>query len=66
MPNWPAVKLTDSVVGIDVHTTAVRLQQMGLSATGAMQVLRGQPVTLDADRNIIAKIVMVAVSRDMK
>jgi hypothetical protein len=66
MPNWPAVKLTDAVVGVDIHTTAARLQQTGLSPLGAMQVLRGEPVTLVADRNIIAKIVTVAVSREIK
>jgi hypothetical protein len=66
MPTWPAAKLMDAVVGVDVHTTAARLQQMGLSTLGAMQVLSGQPITLAADRNVVAKIVAIAVSREIQ
>ena len=62
MPTWPATKLTDTVLGVDIHSVTARLQEMGLSALGALQLLRGQPVTLVADRGMLAKIVMATIS----
>ena len=64
MPNFPAVKLTDQIIGIDVHaaTHLFRLTQLGLSSLGATQVLRGQPITSAADRSMVARIVAWAIS----
>jgi hypothetical protein len=62
MPTWPATKLTDTVLGLDIHSVTARLQEMGLSALGALQLLRGQPVTVVADRDILAKIVVATIS----
>lgn len=65
MPNLPAAKLMDGLVGIDVHaiTHIVRLRQIGLSSLGATQVLGGQGITSAADRALEAGIVAWAVSR---
>lgn len=64
MPNFPAAKLMDSIVGIDVHSAqmAMRLQQLGLTSAGANQVLRAQPISSAADRELVAKIVAAALS----
>jgi|RhiMetdeSRZDD1v2_1073273.scaffolds.fasta_scaffold355732_2 hypothetical protein len=62
MPTWPAAKLTDTVLGVDIHSVTARLQEMGLSALGALQLLRGQPVTLVADRDMLAKFAVATVS----
>lgn len=66
MPNWPAVKLSDSVVGVDLHTAALRLQQAGMTAMGAMQALQGQPVISATDRKVIAQILTAAVSHAIR
>ena len=50
MPNWPAAKFADGLVGVDVHAAA----------------LRSQPVTSAADREIIARIITAAVSPDFR
>ena len=63
MPLWPAAKLMDSVVGVDVHAAVPRLQEIGLSALGARQALQAQPITSAADRDLVARIPATAVAQ---
>lgn len=65
MPNLPAAKLMDPVIGSDVHAVGQvgRLRRIGLSALGAFEVSRGRRITSDADRALVANIVAKAFSR---
>lgn len=70
MPNWPAVKLIDATVGVDVHPTPLSpveaqqlesaLLQTGMSVVGARQFALGQPVTHAPDRQRLARLVSKA------
>jgi hypothetical protein len=67
MPNWPAAKLTDTVVGTDIHAAPLstfearkvesQLGRIGLSAAGARQLASGQPMTNALDRQRLAQLV---------
>ena len=64
MPNWPAIKLLDTPIPSTVHaaTHLRRLEQVGLSRVGAMQVMRGEVITSANDRAMAARVVAWAVS----
>jgi hypothetical protein len=67
MPNWPAAKLTDMVVGTDIHAAPLStlearqveslLLRIGVSPDGARQVASGQPVANLLDRQRLAQLV---------
>ena len=61
MPLWPAVKLTDSVLGVDHHVAARNLQKLGVSPLGAQQFLSGAAVLSRADRLALSGIVLQAL-----
>ena len=63
MPNWPAVKMLDSVTGVDVPLSAADagklerlLMRVGISGVGARQFALGQPMTSPSDRQRTAKL----------
>jgi hypothetical protein len=73
MPNWPAVKLTDTVLGIDIQAAPLStleankveslLRGIGVSAAGARQFALGQPMTNLLDRQRLAQLVVKALGR---
>jgi hypothetical protein len=58
MPNWPAVKLTDTVIGVDHHAATRNLQKLGVSPLGAQQFLKGEAVLSRQDRLVLSRIVL--------
>jgi hypothetical protein len=67
MPNSPAAKMTDTVIGMDIHATPLSthearkveslLLRIGMSADGARQLASGQPMTNSLDRQRLAQLV---------
>ena len=62
MPLWPAAKLGDSIVGVDVHAAEGRwlvheLTHAGVSRSGAAAFVRGEPVARREDRVRLAQLV---------
>jgi hypothetical protein len=64
MPNWPAVKMLDTATGSNVPTATQlrRLEQIGLSRVGVLQVTRGEVITSTTDRAVVARLAAWAVS----
>ena len=64
MPNWPAAKMLDTVIGSDVPTATQlrRLEQVGLTRVGVMQLTRGDIITSATDRALVARLAVFAVS----
>ena len=58
MPNWPAAKLGDAVIGVDHHAAARNLEKLGVSPLGAQQFLKGEAVLARNDRLVLSRIVL--------
>src|SRR5262245_26135255 len=58
MPNLPAVKLSDAVIGLDYHAAVRNLQKLGVSPLGAQQFLKGEAGLSRNDRLVLSRIVL--------
>src|SRR4029453_7920631 len=58
MPNLPAVKPGDTLIGLDRHVAASNLHKLGVSPLGAQQFLQGEAVLLQNDRAVLSRIVL--------